>query len=285
MAYQVEYVKTSSKAEAVSLIVKYGKEGKILAGGTDVIRQLKQKPPTYRYLIDIKGVAEYQGVIQKAGEGLEIGALTKISSLIESAEMIENAFPLWEAAKSMASPLVRNRATIGGNLVNASPAADTAPPLIALGAVLTVEGIGGTREIPVEEFFLGPGQNALKADELLTTIKIPLSGGKWQGSYLKQGLRNAQEISIVSVAANIRIEGGIIAGCRLALGAVAPTPIRAVGVEKFLEGRQANSSTFMEAGKLVLDEISPISDVRGSAAYRQQLAQVLVARALEKISE
>jgi carbon-monoxide dehydrogenase medium subunit len=157
-----------------------------------------------------------------------------------------------------------------------------APPLIALGAVLIVEGIGGKREIPVEEFFQGPGQNALLANELLMTIKIPLAGGRWQGSYIKQGLRNAQEISIVSVASNIKIDGGIITGCRLALGAVAPTPVRAIGVEKFLEGRQANNSTFMEASKLVLEEICPISDVRGSAAYRQHVAQVLVARSLEK---
>lgn len=280
MLGQVEYVKVTTKEEALSFMVKYGEQGRILAGGTDIIRQLKQaKNSNGSKLIDIKGIAACQGVAV-IDNRLEIGPLTTINQLLDSAEVKKYAHSLWQGAKSMASPLVRNKATVGGNLANASPAADMAPPLIALGATFVIEGIEGMREIAAEDFFLGPGKNVLTANQLITKIKIPLND-TWQNCYLKHGLRNAQEIAIVSVAVSLAVENGVIQACRLALGAVGPTPVRAKKTEEFLIGSPATNSTLKEASMIALEEISPISDLRGSAAYRQKIAQVLTFRALE----
>lgn len=278
---QLEYVKPRSRAEVLSCLLRYGSQGLILAGGTDLIRQMKEKNLDVNYLIDIKGVTEYKGITKTDTGWLEIGALTTINQLVESEEVKNNALCLWEGAKSIASPLVRNKATIGGNIGNSSPAADTAPPLIALGASLIIEGVKGAREVLVEDFFTGPSSNILGEDEFLTMVRIPPQGRNWSNSFIKHGLRNAQEISILSVAVNLELEEGVINDCRIAMGAVAPTPVRATSLEKYLKGRKATKETFIGASSLVAEDISPISDVRGSSEYRKKVSQNITVRALE----
>jgi len=194
----------------------------------------------------------------------------------------EKAPALTQALQIMACPPIRNRATIAGNLCTASPAADTAPPLLVLNASVRLQGSGGERMVPLAEFFLGPAETVKRPDEILTAVIIPLEEGR--SGFLKLGRRKAFTLSIASAAAFAKTRGGRIEEVRVALGAVAPTPIRGRKVEETLKGKEANEANIAQAAEWIRSEVKPISDVRASAEYRRDMSYVLTRRVLGKVA-
>ena len=281
---EFEYSQPTILQEAISLLEKYGEEAKILSGGTDLFVAMKEQGLTPKYLVDIKNIPDLEYIRYDEKEGLRIGALTTIKQ-IETSLLIREKFPpLAQAAKVLGSVQVRNRATIGGNLCNAAPSAETAPTLLVLNTNVKVAGSKGERTLPLEQFFLGPGLTVLQ-NEILTEIMVPSLSANIRGVYLKIGRRRAVDLALVGVAVAVAMDGNKWKDVRIALGAVAPTPIRARRAEKLLEGKRTDAALMQEAGQIASEEASPISDVRASAWYRKELVKVLVQRALEQIDK
>ena len=274
---EFNYIKASTLTEALEVISRLG-DVKVLAGGTDLVVDLKIGRYKPKNIVDISGIKELN-YIRDEGHEIRIGALTKLQEIAESPIIRSKAPVLAKAANEMASWQVRNIATIGGNLCNASPAADTAPPLLALGAKLRLVSQEGEREVPITEFFKGPRKTELRNGEILKEIVIPYNEGSGQ-YYIKLGRRSAFTLSIVSVATVVKVSAGKFSDVRIALNAVAPTPVRAKKAEEFLKGKEVNLGNIDEAAKLVLEHISPITDVRASAEYRKEMAVVLTRDAL-----
>ena len=255
---------------------------KFMAGCTNVLPNLRARAISPRLLVDLTGVEEIAHI--REGNGvISIGALTTMTDLASS-EIIQKESPiLASAARQLGNPLTRNRATIGGNLADASPAADTAPPLLALEATIHTAGPEGKgREIPLGRFFLGPNKTVLDEDEIITRITIPKPKDPWKGSHIKFGLRNAMAISVASVALMFEMEGNVCRKARVALGSVSPKPIRAYLVENELEDRKITDEVLERCTVTLNQEISPISDIRGSADYRRLVAAVLLKRAIRQ---
>jgi carbon-monoxide dehydrogenase medium subunit len=270
-----EYHRPKTLNEALELLSKL-EDAKILAGGTDLLVDLRIGRYRPKHIIDISGLRELKYVVD-TGEALRIGALTSIQELLDSPLVSAKTPLLREALEKFAYWQIRNMATIGGNLCNASPAADTAPPLLVYDAVLKAASVSGERYIPISEFFYGPRQTALRKDELLVEVIIPYRKFVGYGyAYGKVGRRRGHDISIVAVAVALALDGSLIRDARVALNSVAPTPVRAKSVEKFLIGRDASIYVFEEASKLVENDISPITDVRAPAEYRLHMAKLLI---------
>ncbi len=251
-----------------------------IAGGTDLVIDMKVGRRKPDKLVYIAHLPELNG-IKDAGDSIVIGSATKLQSIVDSELLRKYAPVLPEAVNEMASWQIRNIATIGGNLGNASPAADTAPPLYVLDAKVVVKGLGTERVMPVKEFFVGPKKNALRKGELIQAIIVPKVVGEGVGmSYVKIGRRQAFTLSIVSVATLVKVEGSEIVDARVALNAVAPTPVKAPHVEEALKGSKATAEAVMKAAEEVLKDISPISDVRASKEYRRLLSVALTRESL-----
>jgi carbon-monoxide dehydrogenase medium subunit len=176
-------------------------------------------------------------------------------------------------------------ATIGGNLCNAAPSAETAPPLIVLGAEVKIMGADGEMTVPIENFFTGPGQTVLKPDEILVEIQVPNLAPRSGGAYIKRTIRKAMDLAIISVAVIATIDGDVLSDMKIALGAVAPTPIRAKRAEEILKGNRISDDLLQKAGQIASDECSPIDDIRSSAKYRCEMVKVLVIRAVKEAME
>jgi carbon-monoxide dehydrogenase medium subunit len=234
-------------------------------------------------VVDISGIKELN-YIEDRGDHVAIGAATKLQDIVDSPVIAAKVPVLAEAVNEMASWQVRNVATIGGNLCNASPAADTAPPLLVLNARLRLVSLEGEREVPMTGFFLGPRKTVLRKGELLKEIVVPYERGAG-ASFIKLGRRNAFTLSVVAVATLVKVRNGIFDDVRVALNSVAPKPVRAVSVEKFLKSREISMSAIEEGAKRVLQDISPISDVRASADYRKEMSVVLTKESLLKSLE
>ncbi len=277
-----EYVKAKDAGHAVALLAKHGRAARILAGGTDLLVELKSPADAPEVVIDISRVAELKG-IAVTDDGLRLGALVTHSEIMGSA-LIRDVFPgLVEAARSIGAVQTRNLATLGGNLVSCVPSMDSAPMLLALDARVTVAGPGGRRRIPLQEFFVGPRKTSLGPDELLVEIVIPKRHVGKPAAFQKFGLRKGQALALVNAAASFWIDWdkNSFREIRIALGAVAPTVIRAAKAEAYLEGRPITLEAMEEAGRLAATEAKPISDFRASAGYRRDLIAVLAKRALE----
>lgn len=259
----------------------------LVAGGTDFIPGLRKGVWSYPdgvRVIDVRDMPELQGIDLEDGN-VRIGGATRLADIIRSPVIKKHALLLAEAVQDMASLQVRNSATIGGNLCTASPAADTAPPLLALGAeVVTVDLEGTFQAVPLTDFFQGPGRCACQGGQLLTSIRFPALKGSEYTYRRKMGLRRAFTISVISMAIKARMESGICQEMCLAFGAVAPTPIRALGTEKLVRGQELTSELIDQAATLARKEVSPISDVRASAEYRRDMAGVLTKRALQEMA-
>lgn len=275
-----EYHRPKTLKEALEILNKYEGQAKVLAGGTDLLVKMKKGLTSApRAIVDINFVEGLNSVEECDGE-IAIGALTRISEIANSATIMEKAPVLAEAARSIGSWQIRNRGTIGGNLCNASPAADMAPPLLVLDASLKVVSTEGERVMSVEEFFKGPGLTALKRNELLIEIRIPVRPNT-SSCFMKLGRRKAFTLSVVSTACSVNIEDGIINDIKLALGAVAPTPIRVREVEKRLKGIKVDDVGSLEGAlKEVKDYVRPITDIRATAEYRREMSYVLAKRAV-----
>lgn len=282
-----DYHAPTSLPEALDLLAKYGERAAVLAGGTDVIVAMKRREKVPENLINLKRIEALRGIEDHGGDGIRIGGLTSLGELERSDVVAERLPILRDALKVMAAPQVRNLATLGGNLCSAVPSADTAPPLIALGATVKLAGAGGERRVLLEEFFVGPGESVLRHEEILVEVWIPAQAAHSSGAYFKLMRRNALDLALVGAAACLTLDGnkGVCQGARIALGAVAPTPIRAPGAERSLLNKEINEARAREAGEAASKEASPIGDIRASRAYRTEMIKVLTKKAVEKANE
>jgi carbon-monoxide dehydrogenase medium subunit len=276
------YLAPATLDEALSLLAQYKSKARVIAGGTDLVPKLKRREvKAPEYVIDLKGIPGLDKIRQDIG-GLTIGALVTIG-VVESSPLIQQKFAiLAQAAQSMASPQVRNRGTIAGNICNAVPSADSAPALLTLGARLKLISRKGERTINIEDFFTGPNRTALTDEEILLEIKIPDMPPKSKGVYLKLSPRRAMDLAIVGAAVVVVPEDGICKDIRIALGAVAPTPLRTMKAETVLKGQKFNDNLIEKAAKAAAAEASPIDDHRASAEYRRDMIEVLVKRAIKQ---
>ncbi len=273
-----EYFAPSSLEEALELLNKYGSEAKVLAGGTDLLVKMKMRVVEPKYVINIKKLKELSYIRDEGGE-VRIGALTKWREL-ERSDVIMKYFPaLYDAVKAMGGTQIRNMATIGGNLCNASPAADSAPPLMVLEARLILASREGEREVPITQFFKGPGKTVMRPDELLKEIIIPKPEPGTGSAFIKVA-RTAMDLAKISAATAVKVEDGRIKFARIAIGSAAPTPVRAWKTEEALKGKPFTPEVIRENVKLVETEISPIDDVRSTAFYRREVSKVIVEDAL-----
>jgi carbon-monoxide dehydrogenase medium subunit len=273
-----EYKSPKSVEEASKLLKEHGGKAKVLAGGTDLLVKMKERAITPEYVINVKGIAGLDGISD--GGGIKIGALATLETVLKSKEVKGSCPILVETIEKMATVQVRNMATVGGNLCNAAPSADLAPPLIVLGAKAKLVNGGEEREVLVEELFTGPGETVMKEGELMVEVEVPKPEGKTGGAYLK-GSRTAVDLAQVGVAVMVKAGGGgEVEEVKIALGAVAPTPIRAKKAEGILKGKKADGGLIEEAAKAASEEAKPISDVRSSAYYRTEMVRVLTKRAV-----
>ena len=278
-----QYFQPRSIARALALLGEYGSAARIVSGGTDVLVELQRGVKPTQTLIDVTQLRELK-YVREDGDRLAIGGIATHNDVLASRVCAERALPLVQACVEVGAPQIRTRATIAGNLVTASPANDTIVPLIAMGGEVVLQSVGGERVVDIGEFFTGFRQTLLHPDELLREIRVrPLAGGE-RGIFLKLGLRRAQAISVISVAAVVKISGGLAQEARIALGCLAPTIVRAANAERALAGRALNKETIAAAGRAVLEDISPIGDVRGSAEYRRLASSALLERALQCIA-
>jgi carbon-monoxide dehydrogenase medium subunit len=268
--------------QAIRLAGELGPDARYLAGGTDLIIQINRKRRAPRHLIALGGIDGLSS-IEPCGEDIRLGAMTTHKTLEQSALFEGGLVALAEAACVVGGHQIRNVATVGGNVVNASPAADLLPPLLVLDASATLAGSGRTRHVAIAEFVRGPGVTERADDELLVSLRFALPPRGSTSSFVKAGRRRAMEISIVCVAALLALDdNGRCATVRIALGAVGPTAMRASEAEHALLGCEPTEAALREAGRAAAARCAPISDVRASAGYRRMLVQALVPRALSR---
>jgi carbon-monoxide dehydrogenase medium subunit len=281
-----DLVSANTVAEACSLLQRYGAEARIFAGGTDLLVKMKHKRLAPRVLINIKAIPGLDQIRYDASDGLVIGALATIQSIKDS-PVIGQEFPLLaQAAAKMGTLHIRNLGTLGGNLANASPSAEFAPALLTLGATLQCVGPQGSRSIAVENFFVGPGKSALRADELLTEVHVSKLPSTAAGVYLKHSLRR-MDVAIASTAVVVDLDGETLRDARIALGAVGPTPFRARAAEAAMKGQEiaaakARGELFDKVARLASEESLPIGDIRADAAYRRRIVGMIVLQAIEQ---
>ena len=282
------YFEPSSVEEAVD-ILRQGNGGyKALAGGTDVIIHLRRRAKSYEALVNIKRLPGISGWSSKQGEGLHIGAATPFRSLETSPSIAEEFPALVESIQVIGSLQLRNMATVGGNLCNASPSADSAPALMVAGATATfVDDGAGPQTVPVERLFAGPGRSILGPAGLLLHIDVPSPPEMTGSCFERLTPRSAMDIAIVSTASQVTLEpsSGVVRDVAIALGAVAPTPVRAPRAEAMVRCHEPTPELLAEAGAAAMDECRPIDDIRGGATYRRAMVEVLVRRTLERAVE
>jgi CO/xanthine dehydrogenase FAD-binding subunit len=277
-----EYHEPLTLEEALRLLSEFGGNAKCLAGGTDVLVRMKLKVDKPTHLVSIARIPGLDEIIPREKHGVTVGGGVTAAALSRHELIMDRFTPLAVAASRLGAPMIRNRATIGGNLANARPAADFPPPCMVLNATLRLKSSAGERDIPVNDFFRGPGETVIEPHELLVAIDMetppPWSGG----AYVKLGARKALEISMVNVAALITLDSpdGRITNARIALGAVAPTPVRAFAAEQLLIGEKPSEELFQRAGEVGVGMCSPITDHRGTMEYRCMMIEVLTKRAL-----
>ena len=275
-----DYVAPRSLADAFAHLTN-GRSSLMLAGGTDVIVQLREGRRHCDQLIDVKHIPELMALRFAEDGTLEIGAAKPLAEIYEDPEVARRLPGLVDAAGLIGGIQVQSRASLGGNLCNASPAADASPALMVLGARLVIGSATGTREVPVEEFFLGPGKNALQPGELLVQVKIPAQPANSNAHYLRFIPRNEMDIAVASAGVRFALNGaGRIESARVAIGAVAATPLMVPAAADALNGNLPTEETFAAAGEASAALATPINDMRGSIAQRHQLIRVLTIRAL-----
>lgn len=283
-----DYVIVKSLEEASNLVKEKGAKCVLMAGGTDVILLLKENVlKDVDTVIDIKNIPELNQLSYEEGKGVTVGALTKLFA-IQNSEMIKEQMPaVADAAHYVASSQVRRKGTMAGNICNASPSADTAPILVAMNATVKTYHAAGGREIPIDEFFVGVKKTALdKANgEIVTQIMIPELKSGEGSAYFKHSVRKAMDLAIVGVAAWVKMDGKNVADCRIAMGGVGITPLRAPKAEAMLIGKELTDELLEQAAVQASEECSPISDVRASAEYRKDMVRVYTKRAVKKAIE
>jgi carbon-monoxide dehydrogenase medium subunit len=272
--------------EALELLAEYKENCRIIAGGTDLILELEAGlRPGVETLIDITRIPGLDGITLDEEDTIHIGPMVSHNDAADSKLIIEQALPLAQASWSVGAPQIRNRGTIAGNLITASPANDTITPLMALGAVVRLRSSAGSREVPLADFFTGVRKTVMRADEFLAEIHFPALKSGQRGVFVKVGLRKAQAISVLNTAAVLTFEDQTVQQAAITLGAVAPTIVHAADAEKYLIGKQLTPEVIAEAARLTLEAAAPIDDLRGTAGYRRYMVEVIARRALTQLAE
>jgi len=280
-----QYFAPQKIEEALEILSKYGKEIKVIAGGTDLLIQYYDRLYEVGYWLDLKNIKELKEIKIYQNQ-IEIGAMVTHTQL-EKSEDIKKYFPiLSQAAADIGSPQIRNRGTIGGNIVNASPAGDLLAPLMAYDAQFRLLSIQGEKLVPAEEFFIGPKKTILESAQLLTQITLPLPKKKTYGCWIKIGKRKALIIATIALALIVEMaeDNKTVKDARICLGSVAPTPIEIKEIREKVIGKKFSELDFNQLGQIVEDKISPIDDIRGTREYRKDVAKNIMINALEEIS-
>jgi aerobic carbon-monoxide dehydrogenase medium subunit len=283
--HAINYEAPSTLDQAVSLLRKHGEAARPLCGGTDILIQMRAGVRRPEYLVDVKKIKELRQLSFDAKKGLRLGAAVSCIDIHESDLMREHYPGLTEAAHLIGSLQIQNRASVGGNLCNGSPAADTTPALIALGARARVIGAKGEREVPVETFIVAAQRTVLAPGELLVEFLIPAPAAHSSDAYLRFIPRNEMDIAVVGVGAAVTLDGDRVTAARIALGAVGPTPIVAAKAAESLIGKKLEDAALDTAGRLASEVCTPIDDMRGTGEHRRHLTGVLTRRTLAIAAE
>ena len=279
-----EYLEAKTLRQAIALLQRHGENARIVAGSTDFLVRWRAGVWNPDYVINIQRVAGLGRITYSTRNGLRMGALVTIRTL-EQHPAVRRRYPaLAAAAASFAGVQVRNLATVGGNVCNASPSGDTIPALLVFGAECRVVGPGGERWVALDKFFTGPGQTVLQTGELLAEVRVPPPAANTGSHYIKHSPRGAMDIATVGVASLVSLDGrrGPCTEARIALGAVAPTPVRAYSAEDILRGQEISHELIQSAANAAQDGVRPIDDIRGTAAHRKEMVGVLTRRTLEQ---
>jgi carbon-monoxide dehydrogenase medium subunit len=279
------YYTPNSIDGTLQLLAEHRKAARLVAGGTDLVIEIDRGIRSPQVIIDVTRIPELDQIRLDEENRIRLGPLVTHNQVVGSSLCQARAFPLVQACWQVGAPQIRNRGTIIGNLVTASPANDTITPLWALDASVTLQSVRGRRTLSFETFFQGVRQTALEPDEMVVDLSFPAMGSHQFGTFLKLGLRRAQAIAVVNIAAVLDRQDGFITGARLTLGSVAPTIIRAQAAEQFLVGKELTPDVIAQAGRLATHAARPISDVRGSATYRRYMTKTLTRNALESLAE
>ena len=278
----VKYAKASSVDEAIDLLAKGGATARVLAGGTDIIVQARERRREVKLFVDIKPINETQELKYDPDGGLTIGAATPCYRIYNN-ETVKRLYPaLVEASSVIGGVAIQGRASLGGNLCNSGPAADSVPAMIACSGVANIAGPNGRRSVPIEEFNTGPGRNVLQNGEFVVSLHFPSpaprSGAAWQ-RFIP---RNEMDIAVVNAGAYVRLEGDTVTAVRVAIGAVGPTVLMVPGAADAMVGKPVSDATIAAAAQAAKDTARPIDDMRGTIKQRKHLSAVLVERTLRE---
>jgi carbon-monoxide dehydrogenase medium subunit len=281
-----EYYTVSSTDQAIRLLAEKGGRARIVAGATDLMLELERGVrPNVDTLIDISRVPVLDRIHLDEDDIIHLGPLVTHNDAAASELIRTRGYPLARASWEVGAPQIRNRATVAGNLITASPANDTITPLMALGASVTLLSVRGERTIPLGEFYTGVRKTVMQPDELLVDISFPAMTSTQRGTFIKMALRRAQAISVVNAAVILDLRGGAVSSAAITLGAVAPTIIHAREAESYLEGKTLTDEVMLETARLAMETSRPINDIRASAAYRREMVRVSVLRGLRAIRD
>ncbi|MBN2385931.1 MAG: FAD binding domain-containing protein [Anaerolineales bacterium] len=281
-----EYITAASLEEALVVLAEKGERARVIAGGTDLILELERGVRQgIETLVDISRLPDMDRITHNDDGVIRLGPLVTHNHCANSRLLREGGFPLLKAAWEVGAPQIRNRGTVVGNLVTASPANDTITPLMALDAWVLLQSSQGSRRIPLQEFYTGVRRTVMRPDELLVEIAFPATQKGQRGTFMKLGLRRAQAISVVNAALILDLDDSTVSSAAITLGAVAPTIIHALAAETFLVGKTLTDKVIEQAARLAAEAAHPIDDLRGAADYRSSMVRVLVRRGLEELRQ
>jgi xanthine dehydrogenase iron-sulfur cluster and FAD-binding subunit A len=280
------YINATKIDDVLTVLSERGERARIVAGGTDLILELERGVRRgIESIIDVTRIPQLDRITMDEDDIIHLGPLVTHNQCVESKLIRKRAYPLARAAWEVGAPQIRNRGTIAGNLITASPANDTITPLMALGASVALQSKKGTRIIPLEDFYTGVRKTVMQTDEMLVDISFPAMKTTQRGTFVKLALRRAQAISVINVAVILDLEADSVKSASITLGAVAPTIIHAPEAEAYLAGKQLTDDVFEEAARLTMNASKPIDDIRGSAAYRREMVRVCTLRGLRSLRD
>ena len=283
--HEINFEAPTSLKDAIAILARAGENGRPLCGGTDILIQMRAGVRRPTHVVDVKKIPELRKISFDRTKGLRLGAAVPAIEIFENADMRKYYPGLTEAAHLIGSKQIQSRASVGGNLCNGSPAADTTPALIALGARARVTGPKGDREVKVEDFCVSPGRTVLNPGELLVEFLIDAPKPHSSDSYLRFIPRNEMDIAVVGVGSYLQLDGDKVVAARIALGAVAATPLFAAKASESLVGKKLDDAAIEQAARLATEQSSPIDDMRGTAEFRRHLVGVLTRRTLKIAAE
>lgn len=285
MLPEFDYLAPDTMQETLKLLAQHREKAKVLAGGTDILVNMRARQEHAKYLIDIKGVKELQQIYFDEKNGLTVGAAVSLNKLIHHRAVSEGYPVLGTAAGTIGDYEIRNRATLVGNICNASPAADSAPALLVLNATVNISSETGSRTLPIGQFFAGVKKTKLADNELVTSINVPVPPGKSKAGYLKARRTAGEDVALIGVGGLVAPNGGKGKHVRLAYASLAPTPVRAYEAERIFEQDESIDRLLYKAMPSVMAAVSPISDVRSGSEYRAHLVRVLTMRLVKQLWE